>query len=229
LELTSQDNNGATVLDTLTAIGCAPSTLCVATRFAHGANNLAVSRDPLQGATTWATEAVGQYNYDFFRKVSCPSKSLCVAADAQGGTVAVSTDAAKRWKLTYVEAQSAMNGSLTPAVNDVSCPSNSFCAAVDDVGNVITTRHPAGDAKGWHRTRPDGGHALLSISCASPSFCAALDQRGYVLFSRRPTGRARSWRRAKVGKGLTGLSCPSARLCVISTDTGAVIVGKARR
>jgi hypothetical protein len=229
LELTSQDNNGATVLDTLTAIGCAPSRLCVATRFAHGADNLEVSRDPLQGAATWATEAVGQYNYDFFRRVSCPSASLCVAAGAQGGTVAVSTSGAKQWQLTYVESPAAMNGSLTPAVNDVSCPTNSFCAAVDEVGNVITTHHPAGGAKRWHRARPDGRRFLSSISCASASFCAVLEQRGYVLFSSRPTGGARSWYRAKVGKGLTGLSCPSARLCVISTDTGAVVVGRARR
>jgi hypothetical protein len=52
LELTSQDNNGATVLDTLTAIGCAPSTLCLATRFAHGADNLEVSHDAPRSTTS---------------------------------------------------------------------------------------------------------------------------------------------------------------------------------
>jgi hypothetical protein len=227
LELFSPDNNGVTQIDSLTAIGCAPNTLCVAPRFASN-YNLEVSRHPLQGASTWQAEAVGQYEYDFFRTVSCPSKSLCVAADAQGGTVAVSTNGAQDWKFTYVEAKSAMNGSLTPAVVDVSCPTNSFCAAVDDVGNVITTHDPAGRAKGWHRARPEGHHELASISCASASFCAVLDRRGNVLLSNRPTGGARSWRRAMVGKGLTGLSCPSARLCVISTESGAVIVGQGR-
>jgi len=177
LELTSLDNNGDIALDSLTAIGCASSALCVATRYSYGADNLEVSRDPLEGAATWQPEALGQFDYDFFQAMSCPTASVCVAADAQGGTVAVSTDGAKRWKFTYVEAKSAMNGSLTPAVNDVSCPTRRFCAGVDNVGNVITTRDPSGAAKAWHRARPDGGHNLSAISCASASFCAVLEAR----------------------------------------------------
>jgi hypothetical protein len=229
LDLHSIDNNGSPTHDALTSIGCASSALCVATRYSDGADNLEVSSNPSAGASSWSPRAVGQFNFDFFRAVACPARNLCVAGDAAGGTVAVSTDGGRHWKLTYVEDPAIRDGgSLVPGMDGVSCPTTRFCAVVDDAGHVITSRAPAGGSRAWHRARVDRGRALDGVSCASASLCAVIDGRGHVLVSSRPGGAASTWTRATVGSGASAVACPTTRLCLLSAGEGNVIIGRLR-
>jgi hypothetical protein len=227
--------------DILTSISCASRSLCVATRYSAASTNLEVSRNPgAGGASTWVAEAVGQPNYDFFDDVSCPSTRLCVAAGAQGGTVAVSTDDGGGFQLTRVEPPRYRNSSgLIPSLDGVSCPTRSFCAAVDVSGGVITTNRPAGGSRAWsRRTQIDLGRSLWAVSCASKSLCAVIDLHGRVLVSDDPTGGARTWKVTRIDRTkalsnsfsgvLTGISCSSTRLCVASDQVGNVIVGARR-
>jgi len=56
----------------------------------------------------------------------------------------------------------------------------------------------------------------------------AFDRRDRVLVSADPGGGASSWKPATLGSGLTGVACPSSRLCLIATDAGTVRVGRLR-
>jgi hypothetical protein len=109
----------------------------------------------------------------------------------------------------------------------VSCPTNSFCAAVDQSGDVLTTADPSGGHRAWHHVRIEH-RVLTAIACASRSLCVAIDRRDHVLVSAAPGGAASSWKSAALGSGLTGVTCPSSRLCVITTAAGTVRLGRLR-
>jgi hypothetical protein len=109
-------------------------------------------------------------------------------------------------------------------VNAVSCPTSRFCVAVDDSGYVVTTTDPTGSKHVWSPTARIDHASLTGISCPSTSLCVAVDDSGNVLTSTHPTGGARAWSHpAKIDStpgpdggpaGLSGVSCPSTRLCV---------------
>ncbi len=214
----------------LTAISCASRRLCITAVYGTE-SNLAISHNPAAAAPIWHEDEVGDVRGgDGFNAFSCPSRSLCVGAGAQAGTISTSTDTGRRWKHTYVEAPSARNGSLTPALDDVSCPSKTFCAAIDNAyaGHAITTHRPTGGRKAWHRTTLGRGLRLTTLSCASKSLCVGIDHvYGRLVVSTQPTGPGSTWRRAPVWR-VTDVSCPSTRLCLLVTDDGRLVVGQRR-
>ncbi len=227
LNLHSLDNNGGWVTDSLSSISCTSSAFCVANRMTYiGAYNLEVSLNPGATRPAWRGRSAGDTRADEFTTVSCPSPSLCVANDGEFGEMASSTDHGTHWKLTYVETPGAENGSLTPNPNTVNCPATSFCVAGDDAGQLLTSNHPTGGSRYWVRTRLRRGYQLETISCASSSFCAGIDQKGRVLVSDQPGVPGPRWTLAPVGKGITGVSCPSTRMCLLINRSGQLIVGR---
>jgi hypothetical protein len=95
--------------------------------------------------------------------------------------------------------------------------------AADEDGNVVTTTSPL--RGGWRpAVRVDRYASLTGISCPTTTLCVAVDSIGNVTFSTRPTAGASAWARptridttAAPGggyAGLTGVSCPTATLCV---------------
>jgi hypothetical protein len=74
----------------------------------------------------------------------------------------------------------------------------------------------------------------LTISCRSESFCAVVDQSGNVATSADPAGGASTWRLTHIDSNthscgestcsasLSGISCPSASLCVAVDTAGYV-------
>jgi hypothetical protein len=220
LNLFSIDDNGVDSPDSLGSISCASRTLCVATDFSDGVGSaglLEISRDPAAGS--WGQASLGSPDFDYFTAISCPSNKLCVAGDGQGDRFAVSTDAGRQWRF--------VNAGPGEGVTGVSCPTNSFCAAVDQSGDVLTTADPSGGHRAWHHVRIEH-RVLTAIACASRSLCVAIDRRDHVLVSAAPGGAASSWKSAALGSGLTGVTCPSSRLCVITTAAGTVRLGRLR-
>ncbi len=210
--------------ESLNGVSCVSASLCVATRFDSdfGDENIEVSRDPGGSPTSWRSIAIGQPRFDDFTGVSCAATTLCVATDSFGDKLAVSTDDATRWHLLRIPGAGA-------GIVDVSCPSVSFCAAVGNGGQVLTSESPRqGGAGAWRRARIDAGHDLSALACASRALCAAIDDRGNVLVSSDPPGGAATWQVTATGQSLTAVSCPSARLCVLSTAGGGVILGRPR-
>jgi hypothetical protein len=161
--------------------------------------------------------------------VSCPSASLCVAADYRGNVV-TSTDpsgGASAWTMARVDDITGLSA--------VSCPSSSLCAATElSPGRYAVSTDPAGGTDAWSFR---GSHDYLAegeitgISCASTSLCVAVDTvfcqirgcQGYgeAIVSTDPTGGA--WEvKSPVGKGLWSISCPSNSLCVATAGVGDI-------
>jgi len=220
LNLFSIDDNGDNSPDSLGSVSCVSRSLCVANDFSDGVGSaglLEVSRDPAAGS--WSQVSLGSPDFDYFTAISCPSSRLCVAGDGQGGRFAVSTDAARQWRF--------VNAGGGEGIVGVSCPTTSFCAAVDQSGYVFTTADPSGGPKAWHQVRVER-RSFEAIACASRSLCVAFDRRDRVLVSTDPGGGASSWKPATLGSGLTGVACPSSRLCLVTTKAGTVRVGRLR-
>jgi hypothetical protein len=214
----------------ITAMSCPLTSLCVAV----DSNGYAVvSTDPRGGASTWSTQNIDpesnlQKQYDPLQQVSCPSVSLCVAADWVGNLVTSTdpSDGASAWNLVPVEPNHY--GFLT----DLSCPSARLCLGGDYAGRVLGSTNPAGGRRAWKRF--DIGAAFggfgLHVACPSAMLCAVVDGGGSAFSSTNPVGGARAWGGAHIDEttNLTALSCPSTSLCVAVDVNGDVVVGRAR-
>jgi hypothetical protein len=112
-------------------------------------------------------------------------------------------------------------------MSGIACPTETLCVATDTAGNVVTSRDPTGVAARWTTTQIDGTNALGRISCPRVFFCAAIDNVGNVATSTNPTGGPRAWPITHLGRyGLSGISCPSASLCVaVDEPLGNVVIG----
>jgi hypothetical protein len=176
--------------------------------------------------------------------ITCPSTSLCVAADSSGNVV-TSTDpagGAKTWSLTHVDDNTSGVCGSNACFQGISCPSASFCAAVDSAGYIFTTTDPAAaDVADWSSARISGETDLTGVSCPSVSLCVAVDNEGDVLTSTSPTSGASAWHAERVDAGpcpavychgikhgppdrtLDTISCPSVSLCVAGDWDGDVV------
>ena len=154
--------------------------------------------------------------------MSCPSTSLCVAADERGNVV-TSTDPAGgsgAWTVAEIRGAGAISG--------VSCASASLCVAVDSGGNALVSTDPTGGPTAWISTPVDTGGSLrriTSISCVEGPLCVITDAAGNVVTSTDPTGGASAWTTADIdgSTALNGVSCASTSLCVAVDGAGNVL------
>lgn len=114
-----------------------------------------------------------------------------------------------------------------PGGNDIvaiSCPSARLCVALNRAGDVLTSRQPATGRALWHAVHVDDAEPgteaqFADLTCPTVQFCAAIDGEGVVFTSTNPTGRRRAWHVAlRSRKSLVGISCPSRRLCALTTN-----------
>jgi hypothetical protein len=201
--------------------------------------------DPSAGSTLGICQTPGYcfgQGSDGLSLISCPSSSLCVAADSSGN-VLTSTDpagGANTWSLAHVDGNTS--GASNAYFQGISCPSASFCAGVDSAGYVFTTTDPAAGAAAWSSAKISGEYDLTAVSCPSASLCAAVDNEGNVITSTSPTSGASAWHAEKIDEGpcpavschvigqhfppertLDTISCPSASLCVAGDWDGDVV------
>ncbi|MDQ6817303.1 MAG: hypothetical protein M3018_07840 [Actinomycetota bacterium] len=157
--------------------------------------------------------------------VACPSASLCVAGDTEGGVLTTSNASGGRsaWTRALVDRTSSR---VSNAIFSMSCPAVSLCVAGDSAGNVLTSTAPAAGAASWSRAHVDSSFQILGMSCPSTSLCVGVDNDGNVLTSVNPTGGAGAWTRASIDgtNRLQGVSCPSASFCATVDFKGNVVV-----
>jgi RHS repeat-associated protein len=186
-------------------IACTPAGHCVAV----GSTSAISSSTNPQGGV-WRT--ADQAYFEKMTAASCPSTTLCVATDSNGGIQI------GHGPTTWTETDGRY-ASIDPTKGlvAITCPSASFCAAVDATGNVVTSTDPAGGVSAWHLTSRPGGHAVTAISCVSSTLCLALDATGQLLTSTNPTGGATKWSTTSIASfsRATALSCNSAALCIV--------------
>lgn len=163
----------STTPQTLEGVRCGPRARCVGWDGGGGLDT------PTGGGTaSWRT--VGSYESGV-GSVSCPSATLCVAADYAGHI--------------YVSRAPTVPGSWTSdridtvAINGVSCASVRFCVAVDAAGNVLSSTAPTRGPGAWTQANVDS-NGISGVSCPTTRFCAAIDLAGRRLVASAPTGAA---------------------------------------
>jgi hypothetical protein len=122
-------------------VSCPSKSFCAAATLE---TNVVVSRKPTGGRRAWSSRGVngGQGFTDghhLFYDVSCPSKSLCVAAGGYGflADSASPTRRPSSWKARSVRGLAAGDRGFFYAV---ACPSKSLCVAGDRAGYATAGR-----------------------------------------------------------------------------------------
>jgi hypothetical protein len=103
--------------------------------------------------------------------------------------------------------------------------------AAADFNGLFVSTDPAGGSGTWHQAdiTATGADQWDAVSCPSVSFCVAGDlDSGTVAVSSDPSGGARAWHRSRIVRGdralhgISALSCPSMRFCLIGGEQGGV-------
>ena len=180
-----------------------------------GIDSLAVNSS---GFAAWRATSI-PVSPRYLNDVSCPSVSLCVAADNEGNVITSTnpTGGASAWTVTNLD--------YGNNISAVTCPSTSLCVATDSDGDVITSTNPTGGAAAWTVTHVDKNNGINAVTCASTSLCVATDDDGDVITSTNPTGGPAAWTLTHVdkNKSINAVTCPSTSLCVATDSAGDVI------
>jgi hypothetical protein len=195
--------------------------------------NALVSTNPLGGASTWRRTTIPTAGYNSLQVISCPSVSLCVAADNAGNLITSTRPAGGliAWRLSH----------LANSILVVSCPSVSFCAAVDKAGDVLTSHRPGRGASAWTQTLGPSGLPLGGLSCPTESLCVGFSGNE-ILTTSNPAGGPNGWTaqysdygtqpecgkygpptNCSVPADISSLVCKSANLCMALDGFGAVL------
>ncbi len=191
----------------LDAAACPSLGLCV---LGDDGSAVVSTTEPTKGASAWTVTSL-EVGVSSLQSVSCAPVGLCVAVD-DAGNILTSTDpagGAGAWSEAHVDSHE---------LDGVSCPSAGLCVAVDNDGDVLTSTDPAGGAGAWTVVDVDTTRRLKSVSCPSVGLCVAIDSEGDIVSSADPTGGVGAWGFVRLYPGLSGVSCPSEHLCVLTAE-----------
>jgi hypothetical protein len=214
---------------------------------------LAFAPTALAGEWTVRQLSVGSPEQSRLNGVSCPSKSLCVAA-GESDAIASSTNptgGAGEWHVVrpYDAASESETKCYSPPpgpptevpcpepplyrqLRAISCPSSNLCVAVTYDGYVYTSTDPSGPAASWQVADVDGEGRdthLESVSCPNASLCVAVSGNRYtsgkVLSSTDPSGGAGAWKTVQLDEtlDLRGVSCASPSFCLAVGQEGRMV------
>jgi hypothetical protein len=148
---------------------------------------------------------------------------LCVAALAFALLLPAAADAASKWQLVQLPAKALEGGgSQEVELRGVACPSETLCVVAGGSGTIATSTAPTGGRSAWRVAylETPGKGAFDGASCVGESLCVVVGFEGGVAVSTNPTAGASAWAFTNVNVlhdnaiHLTGVSCPSATLCV---------------
>ena len=214
----------------LRTISCASATLCVA---GDDSGNVVSSASPAGGAGAWSLAHVDTATTlcpdpapdsespcpSWVTSISCPSRSLCVAGDANTGAIATSsnpTGGASAWTFTTGVANA-------PAA--LSCPTVSLCVGGEG-GGVVTSTDPTGGASAWTAAPVGAVVRLTGVSCVSAWLCVVGDEVGRVLTSTDPMAPDPVWSAAALlpnYDGLSDITCTAPSFCVGIGSPGQIL------
>ncbi len=161
-----------------------------------------------------------------FRDIACPTTTLCVAVDDQSDVVTSGnpTGGAATWSRTHWP---------SAALSGVTCRSARLCITWGSKG-IESSIDPAGGADAW--THTSIGHGSVdAVACPTTSLCLTIAGANTLFVSTDPgAGKDARWKlalshidasyaRAFGHSTVTGLACPSVRLCVAVDTAGRVL------
>ncbi len=202
---------------TVRSIACPSTSLCV------GVSDLGAvvrSTNPTAATPTWTRQNIDRNNVCHIgvpgfcpagmSGISCPSTSLCVAVDGDGG-VFVTTDPAAAnptWTDTSIDDGTLLAG--------VSCLSDALCVAVEANGKALVSHNPTAANPIWTGAFIDGSNVMSAVTCSATNLCVAVDRFGHAVITTNPTAAHPTWKAATIDadSAIQGISCVSASLCV---------------
>jgi hypothetical protein len=210
------------------AIACPSATVCVT---ANGDGSIATSTDPAAGVDSYTVS--GSLDPAGFgalanTAMACPTTSTCLVPDSSPGLATIQLGSPPS-----ATVDTDVGG--TTAINGLDCPSASLCVGVDDGGGILHTATPTGSAGGWHRSvQGAASDGLNGVSCPSTHFCATVGNTDQVAVSTHPATDT-TWTTFKLPfifegddgptpYNLERITCPSARLCLATSDEYGLIV-----
>jgi hypothetical protein len=232
------------------SVSCPSSALCVAV---DDAGNVVVSTDPAGGPAAWTVSHIDNQAYYECSKyqtfpcqpklvgVSCPSVSLCVAADdagfaisstqptiagswSTGGPGTVNLEAYGRYFAVSCASESLCVGTcpLSVGLGSPGCQDASYNGVIY-LGSLVTWNPSTRASQRYARI---SSNAMAGVWCRQGPLCFVADTKGNLLGSIRPLGGASSWSIAHVGTSVvTGLSCPSISSCFAVDSSGKLLAG----
>jgi hypothetical protein len=174
----------------------------------------------------WSTRRVIDKSPDGLAVVSCASSAFCVAGDHEGWVFRY------RGKRGWAHPVRVGNWERWGALLGVSCASSSLCRTIDYgmgtsrfTGTTWTRRHHLDSASVAGNLR----HSGIGISCPTSRFCTVVEEGGWAVTY--DASRTHGWSTpvrvnrhnpAGYGPQVAGVSCSSARFCLMFDGTGVV-------
>ena len=214
--------------DLLRGVSCPSVSFCLAV---DAVGNVVFSGAPTGGASTWVLVHVDD-NSDYgcaggglmcqapLMGVSCPTVTLCAAADFTGNVLETATPTA-----ATVWASRATGEAGPQALWTISCPSVSLCATVNGTGGDAITWDPAEASQlTAHRLPIDA----FGLWCSSSALCLAAGEGSHgaaeLIGTTDPTAKSPTWNVTDYGD-VNGVSCPTKSTCVAVDNEGDAIAG----
>ncbi|MGO9977234.1 MAG: hypothetical protein ACLP01_31400 [Solirubrobacteraceae bacterium] len=221
----------------LTGISCPASNLCVAV---DAVGDVVTSTNPTGGAKAWSKPAridastVTGGGFAGLAGVSCPTTTLCVAADsATPGNVLTSTNptgGVSAW---------SMIKKVGTLLSSISCASITFCVAAGAEDYYSTNPGSAFGiwrATGTPTTTQTAAATFSAVDCPSSALCVDVGfgntSTGLVSTATNPRGSAAAWTTVSVqpdppnpGAGLfDGVGCFSSSYCIALDSADNVFI-----
>jgi hypothetical protein len=202
-------------------VSCPSAHLCVSgDDFPH---EIMTATHPRGGPGAWSDRiGIGhRYSADGLVSVSCPSTRFCAAL----GDAAI-------YASTAPTGPASTKLDTSASLEAISCGARSLCVAVagngDPVGpgGVWRSTDPAARSPRWALTHPDANQQF-AVACRGRGLCVATDSAGEVAMSAHPAAAHPAWQTAHVDRSnvMSGISCPTLKLCVAADTSGNVLVG----
>lgn len=115
----------------------------------------------------------------------------------------------------------------------IACPTTSFCVTGGESDHIAVTTDPVHGPWSVSQITVSGpaspNNAISEIACVGANDCIAVDHNGHVMTTQNAGGGGGAWSATQYGgiagaANFTGLSCPSASLCVAVDNRGGLVV-----
>ena len=207
----------------VSAVACVPhTTRCVASIGSGGGAVFASAAKAGGGPSAWTVTS--RSGLAAPEDLACPSATLCVGTSLDDvETSAHPGEGAASWSSGALPASTPRGFPLT-----IACPSTAVCVTADGDGSIATSTDPAAGADSYAVSASldpagFGAFADTQMTCPTTSTCLVPDASpGLATIELGPAPSATVDTDVGGTTAVTGLDCPSARLCVGVDDGGGI-------
>jgi photosystem II stability/assembly factor-like uncharacterized protein len=162
-------------------------------------------------------------------RIACPTSTTCIATgNSPSGYIALvhrlllTTNGARSW--TYPA--TPIDRTAFP-MNGVACPSARVCYVVGAYATILVTSDAGRTWQQQHDPAMDSNGLippLTSVACANPLTCVAVGgfPSGAVILTTVNGGRTWTSAASPAQSALTGVACPTTRICYITGSGGTI-------